>query len=146
MQSYREMKKLREKILDSFQRIRERGEDGVWISLLALEDVITQSERVESDSRKLALRGRTFAIKDNIDLAGLPTPAACPAFTYRPERSATVVRRLIDAGAVPIGKTNLDQFATGLNCTRSPYVRPNSFRSDIICPGLSWSSSLRART
>ena len=113
MQSYREMKKLREKILDSFQRIRERGEDGVWISLLPLEDVITQAERVESDSRELPLGGRTFAIKDNIDLAGLPTTAACPAFTYRPERSATVVRRLIDAGAVPIGKTNLDQFATG---------------------------------
>ena len=107
MQSYREMKKLREKILDSFQRIRERGEDGVWISLLPLEDAIAQAERVESDSRELPLRGRTFAIKDNIDLAGLPTTAACPAFTYRPERSATVVRRLIDAGAVPIGKKSL---------------------------------------
>jgi allophanate hydrolase len=135
------MKTLREKILDSFRRIRERGEDGIWISLLPLEDVITQAERVESDARELPLRGRTFAIKDNIDLAGLPTTAACPAFTYRPERSATVVQRLIDAGAVPIGKTNLDQFATGLNGTRSPYGFPRNFYDSAYISGGSSSGS-----
>ena len=67
------------------------------------------------------LNGMTFAIKDNIDLAGVPTTAGCPAFAYTPERSATVVQRLIDAGAIPVGKTNMDQFATGLVGTRSPY-------------------------
>ena len=108
------MSALRQKILDTFGRIRERGEDGVWISLLPVEEAITRAERVESDSGELPLRGRTFAIKDNIDLAGLPTTAACPAFAYPPKRSAMVVQRLIDAGAVLIGKTNLDQFATGL--------------------------------
>jgi allophanate hydrolase len=67
------------------------------------------------------LSGLTFAIKDNIDLAGLPTTAACPAYAYSPAQSAPVVQRLIDAGAVPLGKTNMDQFATGLVGTRSPY-------------------------
>ncbi len=67
------------------------------------------------------LAGMTFAIKDNIDLAGLPTTAGCPAYAYHPPRSATVVERLMNAGGVPIGKTNLDQFATGLVGTRSPY-------------------------
>ena len=137
------MSRLREKILDTFRRIRERGEDGVWISLLPVEEAITQAEGVESDSRDLPLRGRTFAIKDNIDLAGLPTTAACPAFAYVPERSATVVQRLIDAGAIPIGKTNLDQFATGLNGTRSPYGFPrNAYNPTYISGGSSSGSAI----
>ncbi len=135
------MSALREKILDTFRRIRERGQDGVWISLLPIEEAITRAERVKSDSRKLPLRGRTFAIKDNIDLAGLPTTAACPAFAYLPDRSATVVQRLIDAGAVPIGKTNLDQFATGLNGTRSPYGFPRNFYNSAYISGGSSSGS-----
>ena len=135
------MSSLREKILDAFRRIRERGEDGVWISLLTVEEAIRHAERVESDSRELPFRGRTFAIKDNIDLAGLPTTAACPAFSYMPERSATVVQRLIDAGAVPIGKTNLDQFATGLNGTRSPYGIPRNFYDSAYISGGSSSGS-----
>ena len=132
---------MREKILDTFRRIRERGEDGVWISLLTVEEAIRHAERVENDSRELPFRGRTFAIKDNIDLAGLPTTAACPAFSYMPERSATVVQRLIDAGAVPIGKTNLDQFATGLNGTRSPYGFPRNFYDSAYISGGSSSGS-----
>ncbi len=72
----------------------------------------------------LPLAGLTFAVKDNIDLAGLPTTAACPAFAYAPETSATVVERLLAAGAVAVGKTNLDQFATGLVGTRSPHGAP----------------------
>ena len=72
------------------------------------------------------LYGVPFAIKDNIDLAGVPTTAACPSFAYVPRNSATTVQRLIDAGAIPIGKTNLDQFATGLDGTRSPYGAPAS--------------------
>jgi allophanate hydrolase len=69
----------------------------------------------------LPLYGVPFALKDNIDLAGIPTTAGCPAFAYTPERSATIVEQLIKLGAIPLGKTNLDQFATGLNGTRSPY-------------------------
>ena len=135
------MSSLREKILNTFRRIRERGEDGVWISLLTVEEAIRRAERVESDSRELPFRGRTFAIKDNIDLADLPTTAACPAFAYMPERSATVIQRLIDAGAVPIGKTNLDQFATGLNGTRSPYGFPRNFYDSAYISGGSSSGS-----
>jgi allophanate hydrolase len=135
------MRTLREKVLDTFKRIQERGEDGVWISLLPVEEAIGQAERVESEARELPLRGRTFAIKDNIDLAALPTTAACPAFAYMPKRSATVVQRLIDAGAVPIGKTNLDQFATGLNGTRSPYGLPRNFYNSAYISGGSSSGS-----
>jgi Asp-tRNA(Asn)/Glu-tRNA(Gln) amidotransferase A subunit family amidase len=116
VESLSEMSSLREKVLETFRRIRERGEDGVWISLLPVEEAIRQAERVEGDSRQLPFRGRTFAIKDNIDLVGLPTTAACPAFAHMPQRSATVVQRLIDAGAVPIGKTRylLMQLRTSL--------------------------------
>ena len=82
-----------------------------------------------------------FAVKDNIDVAGLPTTAACPAFAYTPQRSAFVVERLERAGAIVIGKTNLDQFATGLVGTRSPYGVPrNALRADLI-PGESSSGS-----
>ena len=75
-----------------------------------------------------ALAGLTFAAKDNIDVAGMPTTAGCPAFAYRPVEHATVVRKLLAAGARVLGKTNLDQFACGLNGTRSPYgAVPNAF-------------------
>src|SRR5579864_3266115 len=73
------------------------------------------------DVESLPLFGVPFAIKDNIDLAGIPTTAACPEYAYDPAKSATVVERLIAAGAIPIGKTNLDQFATGLSGQRSPH-------------------------
>ncbi|MDO6461846.1 allophanate hydrolase [Granulosicoccaceae sp. 1_MG-2023] len=89
------------------------------------------------------LWGIPFAIKDNIDLAGIPTTAACPQFAYTPEHSAQVVARLIDAGAIPLGKTNLDQFATGLNGTRSPYGPcKNSFDPAYISGGSSAGSSV----
>lgn len=88
------------------------------------------------------LAGLRFAAKDNIDVAGVPTTAACPAFAYTPGRHATVVRRLLDAGAQLLGKTNLDQFACGLNGTRSPYgAVPNSFRPEYICGGSSSGSA-----
>jgi allophanate hydrolase len=87
--------------------------DPVWISKVPPGSFAAKPD--------LPLSGLTFAIKDNIDLAGVPTTAACPAYAYSPEKSATVVERLIDAGAIPAGKTNMDQFATGLVGTRSPY-------------------------
>ena len=89
------------------------------------------------------LYGIPFAVKDNIDVAGLPTTCACPEFAYVAERSATVVERLEQAGAILIGKTNLDQFATGLNGTRSPYGIPASaFNPDYISGGSSSGSAV----
>ena len=96
-----------------------------------------------ADPATKPLYGIPFAIKDNIDLAGHPTTAACPAYAYTPEKSATVVQRLIEAGAIPIGKTNLDQFATGLNGTRSPYGAPGSaLNADFISGGSSSGSAV----
>ncbi|MDA7085514.1 allophanate hydrolase [Pseudomonas sp. SA3-5] len=92
---------------------------------------------------ELPLYGVPFAIKDNIDLAGIPTTAACPAFAYVPAQSATLVEQLLALGAVPLGKTNLDQFATGLNGTRSPYGEcRNSVHPDYPSGGSSAGSSL----
>jgi allophanate hydrolase len=89
----------------------------------------------------LPLWGIPFAVKDNIDVAGLPTTAACPAFAYHPPNDATVVARLKSAGAFVIGKTNLDQFATGLNGTRSPYGAPRSVFDKAYVSGGSSSGS-----
>ena len=85
------------------------------------EESLARAEGLGSFREDLPLYGIPFAIKDNIDLAGVPTTAGCPEFGFVPQRSATVVERLLAAGAIPIGKTNLDQFATGLVGTRSPY-------------------------
>jgi allophanate hydrolase len=97
-------------------------EFNMFIHLLSVEELEPYLAALETGSLDdLPLYGVPFAIKDNIDLAGIPTTAACPAYAYTPEHSATIVQQLIDLGAVPLGKTNLDQFATGLNGTRSPY-------------------------
>lgn len=97
-------------------------EYNMFIHLLSVHELEPYLAALEtSDMQTLPLYGVPFAIKDNIDLAGIPTTAACPAFAYTPQESASVVQRLISLGAVPLGKTNLDQFATGLNGTRSPY-------------------------
>src|SRR5690606_35059611 len=89
----------------------------------------------------LPLWGVPFAVKDNIDVAGFPTTAGCPEFAYEPQKDATVVERLRAAGAIVIGKTNLDQFATGLNGTRSPYGAPRSVFDDRYISGGSSSGS-----
>ncbi|MBN9658018.1 MAG: allophanate hydrolase [Acidobacteria bacterium] len=127
-----------ERIRQAYERIRQRGAAPVWISLLPEEEVIRRAEAVDPF---LPLAGLTFAVKDNIDLAGLPTTAACAAFAYTPHRSATVVRLLEAAGAIAIGKTNLDQFATGLVGVRSPYGVCNSVFSDGYISGGSSSGS-----
>jgi allophanate hydrolase len=106
-----------------YGRIAERGDDHVWITLRPKEELIEEAAllAVRFPGDRPPLYGVPFAVKDNVDVEGLPTTAACPAYAYVPERSAPVVDRLLAAGALLIGKTNLDQFATGLSGTRSPY-------------------------
>jgi allophanate hydrolase len=104
------------KIEEIYDRIESAPLGPVWISVAPREVSMERARAAEGP-----LAGLTFAVKDNIDVAGLPTTAGCPAYAYQPERSATVIERLMKAGAIPIGKTNLDQFATGLVGTRSPY-------------------------
>lgn len=97
------------------------GLHNVWIERLPPSASLSYMTADAAGKESPPLAGLTFAIKDNMDLAGVPTTAACPGYAYTPERSATAVERLIAAGALPLGKTNLDQFATGLVGTRSPY-------------------------
>lgn len=106
------------------ERIAAYGDPAVWIHRIPREELLTRARAVEQRreaGESLPLFGVPFGIKDTIDLAGHPTTAACPAYSYVPERSAPVVERLLDAGAIPVGKTNLDQFGTGLAGDRSPY-------------------------
>ena len=98
-----------------------------WISRPAHEAVLAAADEVDrrvAAGETLPLAGVPFAVKDNLDVAGLQTTAACPSFAYTPEQSAGVVARLQAAGAIVLGKTNLDQFATGLVGARSPYGAP----------------------
>ncbi len=121
-----------------YRRIAAAGERPVWITLTPKGDALAKAASAAGP-----LRGIPFAVKDNIDVAGLPTTCACPAFAYVPERSAAVVERLEAAGAIVIGKTNLDQFATGLVGTRSPYGIPASvFNKDYISGGSSSGSGV----
>ena len=128
-----------------YSRIAARGDDHVWISLISRQEAMARAARLSalrtSSEALPPLWGLPFAIKDNIDLAGVPTTAACPAYAYLPDRSATVVERLIGAGAIPIGKTNLDQFATGLVGVRSPYGVPGNPFNPAYIPGGSSSGS-----
>jgi allophanate hydrolase len=126
----------------SFARIRAHDDDAVFISLRDEKQAIAEAEALAANgAAQLPLYGVPVAVKDNIDVVGLPTTAACPAFSYMPSHDATAVARLRAAGAVIIGKTNLDQFATGLVGVRSPYGIPkNPLRGDLI-PGGSSSGS-----
>ena len=119
--------------------------DPVWISRVPPDHVMMQARALDACSPEeraaLPLFGVPFAAKDNIDVAGVPTTAGCPEFAYLPERSATAVERLEAAGAIVIGKTNLDQFATGLVGTRSPYGVPKNPFDERYIPGGSSSGS-----
>src|SRR3984893_3244629 len=135
---------VRQTIDEVLKRIAQAGDDKVWIS--RVPDATLRAEAAKLDARRgdiahLPLYGVPFAVKDNIDVLGLATTAACPGFAYQPQKSAEVVRLLVEAGAVVVGKANLDQFATGLVGMRSPYgVSRNPFDASFI-PGGSSSGS-----
>lgn len=131
-----------------YDRIAARGEDHVWIYLCPREQALAQAQQLERRRQQLQpswtelpLYGLPFAVKDNIDVVGLPTTAACPQFAYTPEASAPVVERLLAAGAILIGKNNLDQFATGLAGVRSPFGVPRNPFDERYIPGGSSSGS-----
>ena len=126
------------------RRIAQGPEHHAWIRRLPADDVLARARTLLGRRPEdLPLYGVPFAIKDNIDLAGVPTTAGCPELASVPERSASVVERLLAAGALPIGKTNLDQFATGLVGTRSPYgACRNAFDPEFISGGSSSGSAV----
>ncbi|CAN7657706.1 allophanate hydrolase [Phyllobacterium sp. LjRoot231] len=127
-------------------RRNEANDPAIFITPASNEDLRAAARDLMArapESNSLALWGVPFAVKDNIDVAGLPTTAGCPAYAYNPDVDSTVVARLKAAGAIVIGKTNLDQFATGLNGTRSPHGAPRSvFNSDYISGGSSSGSAI----
>src|SRR6201996_9408062 len=132
----------------SYQRIREHNDPAIFISLRNEADAMAEAEALTAKNASLLpLYGIPVAIKDNIDVAGLPTTAGCPAYSYLPTHDATAVARLRAAGAIVIGKTNLDQFATGLVGVRSPYGIPNNpMRGDLIPGGSSSGSAVAVST
>ena len=134
-------------VIESAQKRALDAHEAVWIHVLDESMLSTYIERLEIlDFATSPLWGVPFAIKDNIDLAEIPTTAGCPDFAYVPEQSAFVVSRLIEAGAIPIGKTNLDQFATGLTGTRSPYgAVPNAIDPTYIAGGSSSGSAVAVK-
>lgn len=113
----------------------------IWITRVAEADVLAAAEALAELDPGLPLYGIPFAVKDNIDVAGLPTTAGCPGFAYTPTETASVVKRLLEAGALLVGKTNMDQFATGLVGTRSPYGRCSSVADAARISGGSSSGS-----
>ena len=145
--SYRDGRTTPEAVIDEvYDRIDAWPDKAVWISLFPREEALAKAKALAARPEGvdgLPLYGIPFAVKDNIDVAGLPTTAACPDYAYQPWENATAVQRLLDAGALVIGKTNLDQFATGLNGTRSPYGAPRCvFDQEYISGGSSSGSAV----
>ncbi|MBA4788907.1 MAG: allophanate hydrolase [Rhizobiales bacterium] len=134
-----------ETVRETYRRIAAHDDPALFITLRPEADLLAEAAKLEAEGKSdLPLYGIPMAIKDNIDVAGLPTTAACPAFAYEASANATVVARLKAAGALIVGKTNLDQFATGLVGTRSPYGVPrNAFNASLV-PGGSSSGSASA--
>lgn len=125
--------------------IAARGDDGTWLSTVPRDELLAAAREIENrpGARALPLYGVPFGVKDSIDVAGVPTTLSCPDFSYVATETAPVVARLLDAGALYVGKTNLDQFATGLNGTRTPYTVPRSvYSADMISGGSSSGSAL----
>ncbi len=126
----------------SYARIAALNDPAIFITLRKEEDVASDAQALMRDSDKsLLLYGIAVAVKDNIDVAGMPTTAACPAYQYQAEKDATSVARLRAAGALILGKTNLDQFATGLVGVRTPYGIPRNLFDPKLIPGGSSSGS-----
>jgi allophanate hydrolase len=123
-----------------YDRLEAAPLNPIWISVIPRESALARAHEIES-TPSAPLAGTTFAVKDNIDVRGIPTTAGCPAFAYTPDSSARVVRRLEDAGAILIGKTNMDQFATGLVGTRSPFGACSSVFNELYISGGSSSGS-----
>ncbi|ROT99436.1 allophanate hydrolase [Histidinibacterium lentulum] len=131
-----------EVIAEAYARIEAAGDRGIFLHLRPLAEVLAEAGALPPfDAEAMPLWGLPFAVKDNIDLAGCPTTAACPAYAYEPERDAFAVAALKAAGAIPLGKTNLDQFATGLVGVRSPHPPPKNAVDPAIVPGGSSSGS-----
>src|ERR1700690_3758506 len=132
-------------LIERAQRIPDRS---IWITRLSQAEVLRYVDALAGRSiDELPLYGIPFVIKDNIDLAGIATTAGCPQFAYTPDASAPVVERLLGAGAIPLGKTNMDQFATGLCGNRSPYgTCRNSFDDNYIAGGSSSGSAVAVAT
>jgi allophanate hydrolase len=128
---------------ETYEGIRRHDDPAMFITLRTKAEALAAAERIVAGGPAgKPLYGVPFAVKDNIDVAGLATTAACPAFAYTPERSAFVVEALERAGAIVVGKTNLDQFATGLVGVRSPYgIARNALRADLIPGGSSAGSA-----
>jgi allophanate hydrolase len=125
--------------------IAARGDDGTWLSTVPRDQLLAAAAKIEKrpGARTLPLYGVPFGVKDSIDVAGVPTTLSCPDYAYVATATAPAVRLLLDAGALYVGKTNLDQFATGLNGTRTPYTIPRSvYGSDMISGGSSSGSAL----
>jgi allophanate hydrolase len=133
-----------ETIRRCYERIRVLGDPGIFITLRDEGEAVAEARALTNNSD---FYGVPVAVKDNIDVAGMPTTAACPAFTYQAQDDAEAVKRLKCAGAIVIGKTNLDQFATGLVGLRTPYPAPlNPLRSDLIPGGSSAGSAVAVAT
>ena len=129
----------------SFARIRAHGDPALFIALREEADLLAEAQALaRAGDKALPLYGIPVAVKDNIDVKGLPTTAACPAYSYRPGKDATCVARLRQAGALILGKTNLDQFATGLVGLRTPYGVPRNLFDAKLVPGGSSSGSALA--
>ncbi len=153
LQAYREGARPRDLLHECLRQAGAARPAAAWIhlaselelerQLLCLEERDAATGSIDELLHRYPLHGVPFAVKDNIDIAGVATTAACPAYRYVAAESAAAVRRLVDAGAVWIGKTNLDQFATGLVGTRSPYGQPASvFSADHISGGSSSGSAV----
>jgi allophanate hydrolase len=124
-----------------FARLDVVNDPGIFIHLADKRDLLDEVAALGAFDSAKPLWGIPFAVKDNIDVAGMPTTAACPDYAYQPKIDATVVRLLKEAGGIVIGKTNLDQFATGLVGVRSPYPIPRNAIDATLVPGGSSSGS-----
>jgi allophanate hydrolase len=140
-QAYAAGEKPADVVRDVYRGIAAAGDAGIFISLVPEEAALAAAESLGAFDAAQPLWGVPFAVKDNIDVAGVPTTAACAEFAYTPERSAAAVARLVAAGAIPVGKTNLDQFATGLVGVRTPYPVPLNAMDPTLVPGGSSSGS-----